>query len=399
VTLPPDLDKALVAVYRAWDRLERDEFGSSVLDFDLAESGDAPLLASRHAVLDELARLMQVVGHSKSPADGLVVARLQASTTYLKALLTDQRIAFGDYIRNTMCITPVMFPEARIHQAAKIVQVQLKNIPFSRKGLDAFRSGFETRTGETLKRQFEFFREKWLTQLLGHIDAKLDPSSIAVEFAEEDAYWKNWISGNVAEGEPIKLRINVHGRHVWYQGAVEILVIHEYCGHAVQMALWHDAVRKKRIASFFGVLTVHFPDQYLLEGLAEGLAYILPKTDAQARRHQQLEPNSVLIRDLSRYNLLVLNNVHIIANDQGLDAARTYARQRLPFTSDETIERELRDRTTHPLFRAYQYVYAPAKEAFIDALAEPSPHRWPLMRELYRSPMMPAQVQALLDTI
>jgi hypothetical protein len=220
-----------------------------------------------------------------------------------------------------------------------------------------------------------------------------------VEFAREDAYWKNWISGNVAEGEPITLRINVHERHLWYQGAVEVLVLHEYCGHAVQMALWHDAVRHRQLASFLGVLTVHFPDQFLLEGLAEAMAYVLPDQPGRSRSSDEdhrLEWRSEIVRELQTYNLLILNNVHIIANEDGIDNARIYARQRLPFTPDETIERELRDRTSHPLFRAYQYVYAPAKEAMLQGLSRPEQDKWAILRRLYREPATPQQVCARL---
>lgn len=397
MTLPPDLDRALVGAYRGWDSLEREQFHGSVIDFDLAEPGDVPRFATREAVLDELARLSSAVRNLDPPVDTLVSARLRASSAYLRALLSSEPLPFREYVLDTMGIEPAMMPETRIRASERRLKEKLRDfgqgkITFSRKGFDAFRAEFRTLTGNNLKGQFEYFCDKWVAHLTHAIATSFDPKSIAVQFADEDAYWKNWISGNVAEGQPITLRINVHERHIWYQGAVEILVLHEYCGHAVQMALWHEAVRRKTIASFFGVLTVHWPDQFLLEGLAESIAFVLPDG-----RHK-LEKRSELIRELQTYNLLVLNNVHILANEQGLDTARTYARQRLPFTTDETIERELRDRTRHPLFRTYQYVYAPAKEAFVGALmAVSGPPRWALIRHLYRAPMTPARVQALLE--
>jgi len=170
-------------------------------------------------------------------------------------------------------------------------------------------------------------------------------------------------------------------------------VLHEYCGHAVQMALWQRAVRRREISGFFGILTVHFPDQFLLEGLAESVAHFLPDDQSKVEK-TRLEKKSEVVRELHRYNLMVLNNVHILANDRGLDAARPYAKQRLLFTSEETIERELRDRTKHPLFRSYQYVYAPAKEAFLTALKQVSGEKqWSLVRKLYRTPMPPVQVR------
>jgi hypothetical protein len=404
VSLPPDLDRSLIALYRAWDRLERDKFSSSVIDFDLAEDRPAPTIASREDVREELEQLTARAGEASGPAAALVRGRLRASLAYLRALQNVDAIPFREYICETMGIEPKRQPEVVIQSSELRLGALLRDwsehelhlatpITFSRKGFAAFRAESQTGAGANLKRQFEYFCGKWMKHLMNQIDARFDVSSIVVEFAEEDAYWKNWISGNVAEGEPITLRINVHERHVWYQGAVELLVLHEYCGHAVQMALWHEALRRGEIASFFGVLTVHFPDQFLLEGLAESVAYVLPGPSLK------LEKRSKIIRELQRYNLLVLNNVHILANERGGDAARLYAKQRLPFTSEDTIERELRDRTRHPLFRTYQYVYAPAKEAFVSALA-PLAHRprWRLLQHLYRTPMTPDQVQELFAT-
>jgi hypothetical protein len=395
VKLPADLNDALVGLYRGWDLLERERFASSVIDFDLAEPGDVPRFDSRGHVLTELERLIEAIPQGEDPdgAHALARARLQASSAYLRALEDVDGVPFHDYVRATMGIEPALIPERHIRDAELQVRKALDSIPFSRSGFAAFRERFQTRTGENLKRQFEHFCGRWIRDLTVRIDARLDPSSIVVEFAEEDAYWKNWISGNVAEGEPIKLRINVHERHIWYQGAVEILVLHEYCGHAVQMALWHDAVRRQQMSSFFGVLTVHCPDQFLLEGLAESIAHVLPDGG------KKLEKKSIVIREMQTYNLLVLNNVHVLANDRGLDEARKYARRMLPFTSDETIERELRDRTRHPLFRTYQYVYAPAKEAFVSALVPlDSVSRWRVLRRLYRTPMTPASVKSLLTS-
>jgi hypothetical protein len=393
-TLPADLDRDLVRFYRAWDRLERRSSLGSVIDFDLADADDVPVLENRDQVFAELTRLHTLVRDGVGPALDLVRARLTASLTYLGALRGDARLPLRDYVLNTMGVEPDLVPEARIRQSEARLTALLRDkvgespgIPFSRKGFDPFRRAFQTGACENLKRQFEYFCEKWLPRLCGHIDAAFEASSIAVEFAEEDAYWKNWISGNIAEGQPITLRINVHERHVWYQGAVEILVLHEYCGHAVQMALWQRAVRQRQIASFFGILTVHFPDQFLLEGLAESVAYFLPD------ERRKLEKRSEVVRELHAYNLMVLNNVHILANDRGLDAARSYAKERLPFTTDDAIERELRDRTSHPLFRTYQYIYGPAKDAFVTALTRLTGAKAQvLLRELYRTPMTPVQV-------
>ena len=399
LTLPTDVDRSLVAFYRAWDHLERDQFQNTIIDFDLAPHGDVSVLGNRQAVADELVRLRATVGQLRGSAADHVVSRLRASAAYLDALRGFSAVPLRQYVLQTMGIEPALVPDDRLRGAEARLRVSLKNdtkvrggIPFSRKGWELFRSELQTNAGDNLRRQFEFFCDKWLPRLCRAIATRIEPSVIAVEFAQEDAYWKNWISGDVANGQPITLRINIHERHAWYQGVVENLVLHEYCGHAVQMALWREAVMNREIADFFGVVTVHFPDQFLLEGLAESMVYILPT------ERFDLESRSKVMRELQSYNLMVLNNVHIIANDSGLEAGRRYARQRLPFTSEDTIERELRDRTTHPLFRAYQYVYGPAKETFVRGLESCGiDRRWSLLQRLYRVPLMADQIRALFN--
>src|SRR5262249_36125999 len=162
-----------------------------------------------------------------------------------------------------------------------------------------------------------------------HILVPLDEYTIDVEIAYEDAYWKNWISGNLSSHQ-IGLRINCHPRHSWYVGAAETLVLHEYCGHAVQMINWHRRIERKELPEFAGILTVHCPDQFTLEGLAEALAHFLP--DESVR----LEPKSIVLRALHDYSLMVMNNMHIMANEESEVAASTYATSRLPFTLPQT---------------------------------------------------------------
>jgi hypothetical protein len=391
--LPPDLDRELVAVYRGWDRLEREIHRESVLDFDLAGPAEARPFSARDEVLEALRVLAHTLAGMRLPGLELVEARLRASQAYLLALAGDAP-AFAPYVRDTMGIDPEVVSEDRLAQARERVREALagfRDIPFTRRGFNRFVAAFLIDSGQNLRGQFEFFAAKWLPVLAERIGASIDPSSVAVEFAEEDAYWKNWISGNAAEETPITLRINLHRRHLWYQGAVEGLVLHEYCGHAVQMALWRQAVRRGEMSGFLGVLTVHFPDQFLLEGLAESVAHVLPDERCT------LERKTRIIRELHRYNLLVLNNVHLIANEGSVERARVYAEDRLPFTPPDVIARELRDRTAHPVYRAYQYVYGPAKEAFVEGLgAMPAPRRWAALRRLYRTPMTPGQVRESL---
>ncbi len=360
--------------------------GKPVIDFDLAPKRGFPHVQSREQVLAELEAIRASLDSSGSAFHDLFRQRLTASITYLRVVL-GREFGFEYYIENTLGLTPRLFTTEEIFHRRDKAMSRLKKsfgLSFDDSDFHRFRSIFRVDRSE-LPQQFGVFRSKWVPELLSHIAAPLDNYKIEVDFASEDAYWKSWISGELSQHR-IKLQINIHPRQLWYRGSAEALVIHEYCAHAVQMVSWHRQIEEKRLAEFLGILTVHFPDQFLLEGLAESLIYFLPDENAK------LEPMSVVQRDLHDYVLSVMNNLHVLANENNPDEAFEYARQLLPFTEEDVIRKEIRDRTTNPLFRCYQYVYAIAKESFLGALKPlDSDQQWDLLRSVYASPMTARQ--------
>jgi hypothetical protein len=424
--LPEPLDTRLVALYRGWDRLEqRLSDGNPVIDFDLAEPCEPAVIRDRAGVLEELKEIadeVAVLPLSNSIKD-IVVSRLRSSITYLMAL-EGHRFAFDKYVFALLGVRPTPFPEDVLQ-----AQEAVANRAFAAFGANEsplatdkastlrFQKQFLIRDETKIDRQFAFYLSKWLPiqqrllkQCLPHFDidasfAPDDPTlqhwsvsssepdssssnyAVHVGFASADAYWKNWISGNLARGR-IDLSINVHSRHTWFAGAPEILVLHEYCGHALQMMLWRHQLSEGALPQFAGILTVHFPDQVLIEGLAEALAYILPTFGAS------LERASAALRELQYFTLLVLSNAHIIANTSpSISKAVDYAAEKLPFYGRDRLRRELTARRDNPLFRAYQFSYAFGKKTFLD-LYEPlsRPARLRFLALAYSRPLLPTQL-------
>jgi hypothetical protein len=394
LALPPELDDDLVALYRSWDLLERPG-GNAVIDFDLAPPSGATRAESREAVRNSLESLLTRTAGLDREARELVDARLQASIAFLEAQ-RGARTPLADYVRGTLGVAPVLFDEEILARQRNRVEELLQThrpphdrraLAFSPADFHRFQSALAVHKPGLLPRQFEFYRDKWLPRVRDFLDVPLHLYTVNVSFASEDAYWKNWISGNLA-AHVIDLRINIHPRHIWYQGSAEPLVLHEYCGHAVQMISWHQQIEAGRLPRFAGILTVHFPDQFAIEGLAEVMAHVLPDG-------LPLENKSRLARELHRYSLMVMNNVHIIANDRSEDEAFEYGSGRLPFTKDDVLRREIRERTHDPLNRCYQYVYGIAKERFLGALAELGDRGWSLLETIYRRPMTADQFERL----
>lgn len=419
--LPLKLDRELVALYRAWDSLERARFANSVIDFDLAPQDAFPAFKSREEVLQALEtqqRNLQSLEDTAADEDAeaearrraatsLLHSRLRASATLLRAWL-GETFEFDPFIRSTLGIEPREFGEEEIERKRNEVNALLQrefNISFRRQDFKEFEADFKLQDSSAFDEHFRLLRARWLPILLSRLDfpeEEFRRYTIDFSLTKEDAYWKNWISGNLSQHR-IQLRVNVHPRHHWYKGSSELLTIHEYCGHAVQMVNWHRRIEAAKMPRVFGILTVHFPDQFLLEGLAEALPYLLPTPD------HNLETQTQVFRELQYYTLMVFNNLHLLANGHALQAARDaafrtnvgpeaalhYALERLPFTDAQLIEKEIRDRTQNPLFRCYQYVYGTAKRSFLDAFAGlTSEDSNQLLRWVYDGPMTPQQFEA-----
>jgi len=384
--LPEKMDRYLVDLYRGWDAFERSNHRNSIIDFDLAPPRSYLPVRDRYEVLAKLNKAIADLDSETTNLAVLIRDRLKASACYLRVLLGES-ISFRSYIRQTLGIEPRLFTDDVIREQRSLVNDRLGQqyeMSFSKAEISRFQARFMIYNTDSLPEKFELFRVKWVPELLKRVSVPMENYKVTVKFAEEDAYWKNWISGNLSEHQ-ILLRINTHPRQSWYQGFPEMLVIHEYCGHAVQMVKWHCRIENRELPEFAGILTVHFPDQFLLEGLAESLAFVLPD-------QQKLEGQSLVSRELHRYYLSVMNNVHILANEQGLQTAIDYATRHLPFSSSEAIGREVRDRTQNPLFRGYQYVYGIAKESFLSVLSQlESKQRWELLRIVYDWPMTAGQ--------
>jgi hypothetical protein len=328
--------------------------------------------------------------------DRAVAGKVQHAETALGAGLSAAS-AVGD--RAAICNSSVAYGSLRAANCTKGFLMYTLSLALVQKvglvtasEISRFRAKTMIYNKNELPLEFDRFRQLWVPVLLEKISVPLEKYKIVVRFASEDAYWKNWISGNLSAHE-ILLRINIHPRQFWYQGFPELLVIHEYCGHAVQMVNWHIRIENGSLPQFCGILTVHFPDQFVLEGLAESLAFILPG-------RQRLQARSLVSRELHRYYLIVMNNVHIIANEVNLKAAIDYASNRLPFTPTDVLSREVEDRTNNPLFRGYQYSYGIAKETFLNLVSNFSDQgRWDLLRLVYNWPMTPGQFQRTAEDL
>jgi hypothetical protein len=169
-----------------------------------------------------------------------------------------------------------------------------------------------------------------------------------------------------------------------------LLAAHEYCGHLVQVQQWALNVADGTIDPSYGFTTVHSPEAFMMEGLADVLMYVLVDESA-------LSFDERLAKELAWHSRLVNNNVHYLINmGHHFRDVFQYYRRYSPFVDDRTIESNIRDRSHDPLGRTYQYVYGIALDYFRQLLAgKPFDQQREILQTLYHQPYTKTQMDHL----
>lgn len=386
-----DVDQALhpdiVALYRGWHALERRLGGVDIVDFDLSAATAAMEFASRSQVLLALEACVRSTT-GQDLASEFNRDRLEASICYLNVGLGEQ-VPFAEYVRKTMGATPKKFSEVELLDSFDRVDALLEEIglKFSVNYKSQYEAQCLIQDKTTVKDQINAQVERWLDRLGKFITVpQLD--RVNVSFAETDAYWSNWVSGSVRDG--FALQVNLHPRVKYLKGAPSLLAAHEYCGHLIQVQRWALNVANGSIDPSYGFTTVHSPEAFMMEGLADMLVYVLAD-DATLNFDERLA------RELTWHSRLVNNNVHYLINTgHHFRDVFHYYRRYLPFVDDLTIESSIRDRSNDPLGRTYQYVYGIALDYFRRLLAGKSFDRQrEILQMLYHQPYTKTQMDRL----
>lgn len=379
---------------RAWDGYERQRGANPVIDYDCAPpapsapsgSRSAPTsppvpapASSRVAVLAELAA---IADEPACRADARLATRVDADLTYLRAML-GQRLPLADYVRRTQGCAAAGWPDDHLTRVGDRARACLADL-----GVD-----WDDRTLTHLARVEGMLRGQDAADAIEEAAAELEPSvraatgtaapyRLTIESADVDAYWSYWLDG---AGTDARLRLN-RRRAEFSETQARVFALHEVLGHALQSASWYarwsaaddGAVR---------LLSVHTDTQVLLEGLAQALPLFVIGDDARAVARVRL----------AHYTQLVRAGLHLAVND-GTPVADcvAWARERVPFWSDEEIGNALTDRGVNPQLRSYLWAYPAGVDWFV-ALADSgdASARTAVLRAAYRGPLAPADLMAL----
>jgi hypothetical protein len=365
------------AVLRSWDAYERMRGSAPVIDYDCHPDPVEPTpAASRLEVFEKLSTLMPEVDGQPH-----IQARVRSDLAYLRALM-GERPTLAAYVMQTQGCVTTGWPDDYVAGRGSAAQECLDQLGIAwdadaMTNLAKHERPLAVEDAAAAIRQAATELEPAVRNVVGS-DA---PYSLTVETVDIDAYWAYWLDGI---GENARLRLNL--RHAQFtEVQARQFALHEILGHALQAASYTARAAKDDVP-WVRLLSVHAPQQILLEGLAQALPLFVTPDDQDVTTRVRL----------AHYLQLLRARLHL-AIDAGStieDCAR-WARQRAPFWDDEDIANVLTDRSVNPQLRTYLWAY-PAGIDWFARLAEAGGNVGrTILQAAYRDPLTPADLEDL----
>lgn len=373
------LREEIETVLRSWHAYETNRGSAAVIDFDCHPIEDQVEPASSR--LDVFRQLGELQTRAEAAGNPWLIRRLEADRAYLRALL-GERPPLGEYIRATQGC-----------------------------GSAGWQDGYVTGHGEQARRELAALGITWgpdtaddLTQAEGPLDTDAAPDAIrqaaadyedavrqatgtnapfelTIEQTDVDAYWAYWLDG---AGHRVRLRLNLR-KAKFTKVAARQFALHEVLGHGLQGASWSARCAAQDVP-WVRLMSVHAPQQVLLEGLAQALPlFIAPEDQALTARVR-----------LDHYTQLVRAELHLAINSgEPAEDCAAHARFRVPWWNDATISDLLTDRGTNTQLRTYLWAYPAGFDWFVH-LADTKPEtRKRVLHAAYRDPLAPEDLEAL----
>ncbi|RFS80992.1 hypothetical protein D0T12_34220 [Actinomadura spongiicola] len=370
-----NLRDEIEAVLRAWDAYEVGRGGAPVIDFDCDPGGSVGEAASDR--LGVYRRLVEL----RSRAVGGVAVRLDADIAYLGALLGERR-SLDAYVRATQGCGAAGWSEEYVAERGVEARGALAELGI----------GWGARTNAELREAEGLLDVREAPDVIREAVDELEPAvreatgctasySLTIETVELDVYWAFWLDG---AGQDVRLRLNLPNVEFTQTGARQF-ALHEVLGHGLQSAAL-TAQAADGDVPWVRLLSVHAPQQVMLEGLAQAWPlFLLPEDEVLITRVR-----------LAYYSQLVLARVHRAINEgTPVGECAEQVKAALPWWSDKAVARCLTDRGADPLHRSYMWAYPAGFDWFV-ALAEADPAtRAAVLRDAYRVPLTPGDLTAL----
>jgi hypothetical protein len=367
------------ATLRSWDAYERERGTTPVVDYDCHPSEQAvEPAASRLHVLGALERLYNL---SQDAGDEAVGVRLRSDVAYLRALL-GERAPLAEYIKSTQgCGSAGWSPEYITARGAE-----------ARASVERLGVEWDVHTPKRLAEREGPLSTEHAPDAIRREAAELEPAvrklvdtdapfALTIEAANIDAYWSYWLDGI---GKDARLRLNL--RHAQFtEVQARVFALHEVLGHALKGASYAARCAMEDVP-WVRLLSVHAPQQVLLEGLAQALPLFVIPEDEQVMARLRI----------AHFTQLVRAELHLaINNGATIEECVERAKSRVPFWSQEDIGDTLTDRTVNPQLRTYLWSYPAGIDWFVSLAEQGGPSASDVLRAAYRRPLTPSDLTAL----
>jgi hypothetical protein len=375
VALRDEIEKTL----RAWNAYELSRGAPAAVDFDCyPDDLQVEPAESRLAVYRQLIGLHNQAGRSGEPR---LARRLEADIAYLAALMGEHP-PLSSYVLATQGCPAAGWPAEYVTGRGEA----------ARKGLEALGLTWGPKTGDDLKqfegpidiidvpeaiRQAAVEYESAVRKATG-ADAAYE---LTIETTNVDAYWTYWLDGT---GQQVRLRLNLRDAEFTSVGARQF-ALHEILGHGLQGASFAARCAREDVP-WVRLMSVHAPQQVLLEGLAQAMPlFITPGEEVLAARVR-----------LDHYTQLVRAEIHVALNaGSSVEECAEHAAARVPWWTDTQISSILTDRGADPLLRSYLWAY-PAGFDWFAALADADTDViGRVLHAAYQDPLTPDDLAAL----
>ncbi len=374
-----NLRDEIEATLRAWHAYETNRGSAAVIDFDCAPTTTATEpAASRLAVHQRLTDLYTRA--AEAGADRLTT-RITADLAYLGALLGEHR-PLTDYVQATQGCPAAGWQDGYITHRGEQARQALAALgiqwgPDTARDLHAIEGPIETDEAPDAIRQAAADYEQAVRQATG----SQAPFNLTIETTEVDAYWAYWLDG---AGDSVRLRLNLR-RASFTKVAARQFALHEVLGHGLQGASWSARAAAEDVP-WVRLMSVHAPQQVLLEGLAQALPlFIAPDDELLVTRTR-----------FDHYNQLVRGELHVALNEgAGIAELADHARFRMPWITDAAIADLLTDRGANPQLRSYLWAYPAGLDWFANLAETDQPTKTTVLQAAYRDPLTPSDLETL----
>lgn len=207
------------------------------------------------------------------------------------------------------------------------------------------------------------------------------PFHFEIESANVDAYWAYWLDGG---GANARLRLNLR-RAQSTEVRARVFALREVLGHALKGASYAARCVQEDVP-WVRLLSVHAPQQVLLEGLPQALPlFVIP------------DDEEVMVRTrLAHFGQLVMSELHLAINSGAtVEQCAQLARSRVPYWTDEAISDILTDRSVNPQLRSYLWSYAAGIDWFVCLVEAGGPVAGEILKAAYRDPLTPGDLEAM----